>query len=255
MFDEARLTYIENLPLQLLEIPTVVLRLSWSELDAMIEAFECYADGYAPSNEAQGIIEGIRKRLDELIEGDFPNGCFAKLGSRSPKDSWEVFSNGTCCRNGNDVLRRFFDSERISDDLYVARANNYLPYIVLRKWLDIDDWREFRCFVQNGELVGISQYYYRSFFPQIRDNKDTIEEAIKKKIWGIKDLLPTDTIIVDVFYNDDGTVTVIECNPFGDLTDPCLFDWGKDSFSEFEFRYNQEPNAKESDDDLDSLFA
>lgn len=247
MFDEVKKTYIENLSKELLEIPTVMFQLSSEELKTMLDVFNSIMNGETPSGDTEEKVNELRVKIDNLIKTNFPDGCFIKLGSRSPKDSWLIRKNGMCCKDGQYAMSLLFDSERIMDDLYIASANNYLPHVVLRKWVNIDPWREFRCFIRNKELVGISQYFYKTYYPQIIKNKDNIEKVIKDKVQAIRNLLPVDTVIVDFIYNDDKTATIIEFNPYDIFTDPCLFDWKKDAFENFEFRYLKEEPPKAED--------
>src|SRR3990167_655371 len=84
------------------------------------------------------------------LEGD---RMFARLGSRSPKD------NQTEIRSGNDVLQAFCDSERVLDDLMLCTKMKYDPYVFVRQWVNIPKDKEFRCFVKDWGLRGISQYF------------------------------------------------------------------------------------------------
>lgn len=245
MFNEFKLTHIENLATELLEIPTIMFQLSQEELKTMLDVFKSLMDNKPLSDDLGKRVNKIGERIDNIIKNNFPEGCFIKLGSRSPKDSWLINKNGMCCKDGKYAVALLFDSERIMDDLYIAEHNNYLPYIVLRKWINIDPWREFRCFVRDGELVGISQYFYQSYFPEIIENKEDIEKVIKDKVKAIRNLLPTDTVIVDFVYNDDKTTTIIEFNPYDIDTDPCLFNWKQDNFTAFEFKHVTEEPKKE----------
>lgn len=246
MFDKVKLTHIESLVIDLLEIPTVIFRLTPEELDIMIKVCDSLMDGQPITEDVNKGYTELTEKVDNLIKENFPDGCFIKLGSRSPKDSWLIRDLGTCCTNGSHAMRIMFDSERIVDDLYVAKANNYLPCIVLRKWIEIDPWREFRCFIKDGELVGISQYFYKDYYPEIVENKDAIENSVRAKLSAIRDILPDNSVIMDVVFNSDNTVTIIEFNPYDDLTDPCLFDWVIDKFVNFKFMYIAEKPEKRS---------
>lgn len=239
-FEEVKKTHVESLSKKLLEIPTVMFRLSPEELKALINIYQSMINkrGFSPDTKTK--IDKLRDKIDSLIKNNFPDGCFVKLGSRSPKDSWTGYNNGFCCKDGHYAMLLLLDSERIINDLYMAKANNYLPYIMLRKWIDINPWREFRCFIKNKELVGISQYFYKEYYPEIEKNKDNIIEVIKDKVQTIKHLLPMDTIIADFIYNDNKTATIVEFNPYDILTDPCLFNWGNNTFEVFEFKYLKE---------------
>ena len=245
MFDEFKLTHIENLATELLEIPTIMFQLSQKELKTMLDVFKGLMDNKPLSDDLGKRVDKIGERIDNIIKNNFPDGCFIKLGSRSPKDAWLINKYGMCCKDGKSAVALLFDSERIMDDLRLAEYNNYLPYIVLRKWIDIDPWREFRCFIRNGELVGISQYFYQSYFPEIIENKEDIEKVIKDKVKTIRSLLPTNTVIVDFVYNNDKTTTIIEFNPYDIDTDPCLFNWKQDTFRTFKFKHlTEEPNEE-----------
>lgn len=49
--------------------------------------------------------------------------------------------------------------------------------LVLRKWYDLQPSMEFRCFVKNQEIVGISQRDL-NYYPFLQDIKQDIEQTI-----------------------------------------------------------------------------
>jgi hypothetical protein len=248
-FDAVKVTHIENWAPELLarSIKTTVLRLSKGEAEALC-GLNLYSleMGDKPPQGARKVLAGVRKRIDEALEA-FPGGAFVRLGSRSPKDSWEGIRCGFRCIDGARALVLLRDSERVYDDLCLARANGYLPVIVLREWLDIEPWREFRTFVKSRKLVGVSQYFYRDFFLEVCQNQAGLEEAIKEESRRVIPLLPCDDMVVDYVVGAEafgGRVlpgaTMLEINPFGVFTDPCMFDW-EGAFGEFELRFREEP--------------
>jgi len=122
-----------------------------------------------------------------------------------------------------------------------------LRHLVVREWINIKPWQEFRCFYRDRKLVGISQYNYlkREIFPEIANLAGSIEWAIKIKSETVAPLLPADNIVVDYIYKykEHGNeriseVILLECNPYMIYTDPCLFNWSKDKFENFEFRFH-----------------
>lgn len=248
-FNKVKPTYIENWPDNLLKhsIPAILIPLSSAEVDALIAFnFMQIEDGKIPTEENIKKIKDIEKTIDEQLK-EFPNGAFIRLGSRSPKDSYLAFKMKYQCTSGKDGVKWLCDSERISDDLYLARSNNYTPYIILRPWIKIKPWQEFRCFYKDRELVGISQYNYLKgvTFDKIIKNTDIIEWSLQIKSKEICNLLPSKDVVVDYIvkikeYGQERTCEVImlEINPFMTLTDPCLFSW-KEGFNQFEFRYNK----------------
>lgn len=249
-------TYIENWHSLLLNesMATAIFQLTREEMNSLIEAniHTIEQNEKVPSEETLSVVSQLEGKLTNYINR-FPRGALVKLGSRSPKDSWIGHKEGFCCHDGHKVIKLFNDSERINDDLLAARHYGYLPHVVVREWIEMPAWAEFRGFIKDRKLVGLSQYNYldRKAYPEIIENADSIQWAIQRKAEHIADLLPLPDIVVDFFYkvricgNERlNEVVLIELNPFDFWTDPCLFNWNRDSFNFFEFRYFQENKNK-----------
>lgn len=119
--------------------------------------------------------------------------------------------------------------------------------LVLRKWIDINPALEFRVFVHDHKIIGVSQ----------RDlNQYVFLEELKEKLGkAIADFLPKvinkfslSKFILDVYiprpYNK---VTIIDVNPFSRKTSPALFTWNellleKDGENDYEFRLVDKQN-------------
>lgn len=176
-------------------------------------------------------ISSIVERLDAAVK-KFPDGAFVRLGSRSPKDAFvETFKVHTGAEAVN-VLTAC--SERICDDLHLALDNNYAPHIFVRQWITIPHWQEFRCFMRNRRMIGISQYNYFNAFPELQNEQtlSSIRFGIDQFFLQIREACHLDDVVFDVWVkmlkvgNQTGIeVKLIEINPFFELTDPCLFDW------------------------------
>jgi len=205
-----------------------------------------YKDGksrsWVPSD-----ISDIRTRVAEAV-ASMPNGAFVRLGSRSPKDSWEAHRRGSLKTTAkDDPLEFILDcSERIYEDLSLAIQHEYAPHIWVRQWVDIPRWAEFRCFMKDRRLVGISQYNYLEGeeFPEIIQNHGTIRWVIEEQFFpSFRDASHLDSVVFDVFLKTwtarDNTRVweskLLEVNPFFVLTDPCLFGWNEPFGGEFRF--------------------
>jgi Fic family protein len=227
-------------------VATIFFPLAIAEVDSIIvHNVINFESGAIPSDEQGRTLKALEKKITEKIKY-FPRGAFIRLGSRSPKDSYEAHQRKYCYHAGQEAVKALCDSERVHDDLWLARSNDYTPYIVVREWVIIQPWQEFRCFVRGRKLVGISQYNYlnHEVFSEIIDNADRIEWTLRKKIEQVAPLLLLDDIVVDLVYKAKGigntivnTAILLEVNPYSPYTDPCLFNWSKDSFKFFEFRY------------------
>ncbi|MHA1704083.1 MAG: hypothetical protein ACTSWK_17665 [Promethearchaeota archaeon] len=233
-FELVKPTYIENWSKELCSLSLAQCNIELSFKDVVNPLLELIWD-----QKPTPVVEVLEKRLDdELIK--FPKGAFIRLGSRSPKDVdiVPIFK-------GSEGLNLFFNSVRIFDDLCLASKNRYNPHIFLREWVEIPEWLEFRCFMKDRKLVGISQYYYNKDFLDIINHKDTMEWVIREFFKKFKKASHLDTVVFDVFlkYRQNFKFGVwegklLEINPFFEMTDPCLFDWRKKEDFNGEFRFN-----------------
>ena len=222
---------LNKLDARLLEIPTIFLPLTEKETAGIRENIG-QVDADTPA------MVSLAQKIDAIIEKEYPEGCFIKMVSRSPKDSYLGSKISLLCGNGKEALNLLCDSERISDDTYMF--NPEFSCLALRQWIDMSSMLEFRLFVKDGALQGASQYFYCNFLKEIVEHKDFFWERIKEKFESIKEYLPQEDLIVDLFWDED-RMLVIECNPYNRDTDPCLFSWD----SEIEgFRVLEVPPAK-----------
>ena len=134
-------------------------------------------------------------------------------------------------------IRKLIYSERMLDDLarYSYLASEPLR-LLFREWHPIQKSGEFRCFIRNRTLAGISQYHYAGFdegsytnkplaFAKIAGRAGTTEAALKTFIAAeIIPHLPVDDLVADLWLDHMGKITLIEINPYG-LSDPCLFSY------------------------------
>jgi hypothetical protein len=190
-------------------------------------------------------ISDIRASITEAV-CKMPDGAFIRLGSRSPKDSWGLQRTGGKILQHQDPLQYLLDcSERIYDDLTFAIQQQYTPYIWVREWVDIKPWSEFRCFMKDRKLVGVSQYNYLDGEAFEELDPGLCEWAIEVFFHRFLKATTLTSIVFDVFVDikqrspnsRDVEVKLLEINPFFELTDPCLFSW----HTPFDgsFRYNK----------------
>ena len=248
-FEMVKSTYIENWPVELqrLSIAQVRIPLSKNEtctlgskiMEYGVVFYERYRQ-YISEDRWEGLKERINKELFK-----FPNGAFIRLGSRSPKDSWTGYKEGFRVTDADKALRLLTDSERIYEDLMLALQEDYLPSLFLRQWIRFEPWQEFRCFMKNRRLAGISQYNYlhNTVYEQIERYKDTIRWAIEERFFPhFREVSHLDNVIFDVvvFIKERGNermseVKLLEINPFFEMTDPCLFNWTEEFDGSFRY--------------------
>jgi hypothetical protein len=98
--------------------------------------------------------------------------------------------------------------------------------------MDMPQDREFRCFATNYTLHAISQYHCYTVFPSLQTEAEVL--AIRSSILAfhdtVKAALPMPDYVMDVVVYADGTVQMIEVNPFGAYmsSGAALFNWKND---------------------------
>lgn len=272
-------TYLENWPKALrdLSIPSMYLKLSRGQAETLGSYNAELGEAFSAPENHETIKDLMIDHLDHMIR--HYDKAFIRLGSRSPKDAmyWGIDARGQVPNGQITSGKQAFElltagTERIYEDLQTQLAMKYAPHIFVRKGIAMPDWCEFRCFMKDRELVGISQYNYRATHPEVSKYAAQIRQAITRFFdLEFRDACHVDSVVFDVFLereerdpvnpctidpwiSDSGGVyyrlktRLLEINPYANyLTDPCLFKWSEieqGSAATCEFRYQRE-TAKE----------
>lgn len=177
-----------------------------------------------------------------------------------------ALNNSLKCSTPADVFLLLKSSDFVSHDLgnpYVAFRdsddNRIVPrtvvpddppeqlYLILRKWIEIEPSLEFRCFVRERRLVGISQRDTFNYYPFLPAMKEEVQPAIES-LWQDV-VLPNfdetncenrgtlrsrshpdacEPVTFDVYLSRRSAglkALVVDFNPFAYYTDALLFDW------------------------------
>lgn len=223
-------------------------------------------------DELLNLVERIDQSINMNFLNASKSGLFIKLTSRSPKDSRSLLHTASinyqkrvndnnlasikldeienskyialceevtvagCVYNGTQALQLFLDSERIAEDLKFALEdeNNWIGGICIREWdkrLKIQS--EFRGFCWDRKLNCLGQYFHSLYFPELLDQKDTIEKDIRNFFEIIKEKISVPNCLIDFAWLGPGIVILIEVNPLmeglGSFTASTgLFDWNND---------------------------
>ncbi|RLW01930.1 hypothetical protein DV515_00007580 [Chloebia gouldiae] len=167
---------------------------------------------------------GKKKRLVVLMKEDVIH-----------KDAyWIAMNSSLKCKALSDIFLLFKSSDFITRDLtqpFIHCTDDSpdpsLNYeLVLRKWCELIPGAEFRCFVKENKLLGISQRDYTQYYDHISKQHEeicrSIQEFFKKHIqYKFLD----EDFVFDVYRDSRGKIWLIDFNPFGEVTDSLLFTW------------------------------
>ena len=100
--------------------------------------------------------------------------------------------------------------------------------LVLRRWHALNKGMEFRCFVHNGKLLGVTQRDSSSFYPFLAN----LEQMLKERVAAffnehVKAKFAEEAYAFDVFVDvaPNYRVWLLDFNPWSPTTDTLLFTW------------------------------
>eukprot|EP00475_Leptophrys_vorax_P027005 TRINITY_DN38455_c1_g1_i1.p1 TRINITY_DN38455_c1_g1~~TRINITY_DN38455_c1_g1_i1.p1 ORF type:complete len:372 (-),score=92.40 TRINITY_DN38455_c1_g1_i1:87-1175(-) len=134
--------------------------------------------------------------------------------------------------SGQEVIEMFLRSGRVYQDLTLAldHLDKFQENVILRQWAKLDPSMEFRTFISKRRMTAVSQYFYHVFYESVYKNQDEILAKLQA-FWKeqVDPVLASnnflESYVVDFGILEDGTVIVIEINPFLSTTDAAMFSW------------------------------
>ncbi|KAI8580275.1 hypothetical protein K450DRAFT_237687 [Umbelopsis ramanniana AG] len=169
---------------------------------------------------------------------EYEGAIFPKLNWSSPRDAaWITATQSLKCTNAFDIYLLLKSSDFINYDLSHAydectdgqHYDSDQSYeLVLRKWYDLHPSMEFRCFVRNREIIGISQRDI-NYYEFLADMKDELETTIHEFFEDrVRDQFESDNYVFDVYVlQNRRTVKLVDFNPFSPTTDGLLYEWAE----------------------------
>uniref|UniRef100_A0ACB8FQS8 Uncharacterized protein n=1 Tax=Sphaerodactylus townsendi TaxID=933632 RepID=A0ACB8FQS8_9SAUR len=114
---------------------------------------------------------------------------FPKLNWSAPRDAyWIAMNSSLKCECISEIFLLFKSSDFITRDFTqpFIHCNDDSPdptlqyELVLRKWCELIPGAEFRCFVKENKLIGISQRDYTQYYEHISKQKEEICRCIQE---------------------------------------------------------------------------
>ncbi|GAA5897999.1 hypothetical protein JCM8208_003221 [Rhodotorula glutinis] len=106
------------------------------------------------------------------------------------------------------------------------KSRPYTFELVLKKWFDMPGSQQWRCFIRDNHLLGISQRD-TTFYDFLQDPETQLD--LRRRIarfWEdeVRDKAPMSSYALDVYITRDASrVFIVDLNPFAPRTDPLLF--------------------------------
>lgn len=163
---------------------------------------------------------------------------FCKLNWSAPRDAtWLALGHSLRCHQASQIYLLLKGSDFVGHDLHRPfqqcsdrpSAETSLKYcLILKPWLDINPGHEFRCFVYDGRLVGVSQRDVTTYFDHLAADQTNILGDIRSFFLEyIEARFPLSNYTFDVVRSAKDRVKLVDFAPWGGVTDPLLFDWAE----------------------------
>lgn len=227
-------------------------------------------------------FKDLHNEINRIIKEELNGAVMPKLNWSAPKDSvWISTTNTLKCHDAYEIYMLLKASSYIVHDLtesytdcidYDSTASvpegdkttetSLLPdntttaahqtfELVLRQWVAVNPALEFRCFVRNRALIGITQRdmnHYDFLFPLQDRLAGEIEQFFEE---NLQTTFPDPDFVFDVYVPaPHDRVWLVDINPFAPRTDSLLFAWDEllaidPSNPEFEYdiRLQERENA------------
>ncbi|KAF0278146.1 Cell division cycle protein 123 [Hanseniaspora uvarum DSM 2768] len=233
------------------------IKLKNNNSDTFGDDYNDFSD-WSSSDDGSSTDEDPIKFVDpaeEFPEVDkFIKNCFndknpmltPRLNWSAPKDAvWILpYNNTMLTYTGEDIYLLLKSSNYIMHDLLYPYEdleekldNKEVTHdLVLREWIEnFNPSLEFRIFVKDGEIIGISQRDIRTEYIYLNDIKEELRTAInnffkdvfkKKYFEDVK--VEEQNVVVDLYVHlETDYLKVIDINPFARSTEPLLFAWNE----------------------------
>ena len=187
------------------------------------EEVEALADGAVGGPIAYNVINRMKQPMHYM-----PGNCFVSVDSCAPTDT-ERFKAKRGSVHSPESAWRFL---ALSSKVRKAAAKKEVTNICIRPYRRMNQTREFRLFVHEGELVAVSQYWLIRHFRRLEGIKDKLWNHLNNFFNSISWNLPAKNFVMDVYMTSSNKILIIDINPWGGDTDPLLLsrwdrDWSK----------------------------
>ena len=193
--------------------PTSFVKLSADEIVAL-------ADGDTTST----IAESIVSRLENPMRS-FPGNCFVFTDTVAPTDTERFEGKRGAVHSAKSAWRYLCESAKIQK----AAADGLIEHICVRPFRRMTRAREFRLFIKDGMLMGMSQYWLIRHYRRLVGPRDEYWKKamafVEKTAW----LLPERTVVMDIYITSRGDILIVDFNEWGAPTSPLMFKtWERD---------------------------
>ena len=193
--------------------PTVFIELPEAALEALKQG------------ESSG--EAVQAFLPELkrVMSNFSGAKFFSVDTAAPTDTNRFKTKRGAIHSALSAWKVLAESQKVRD----ALASGVSRSICIRPFRRMQPAREFRLFIKDGKLVGMSQYWLIRHFHRLPARLERYWNSALKLVGRVAPDLPEPDLVMDIYFTKTGEILIIDLNPWGQPTDPLMYNtWERD---------------------------
>ncbi|OQA88932.1 MAG: hypothetical protein BWY31_00117 [Lentisphaerae bacterium ADurb.Bin242] len=170
------------------------------------------------------VVGGLLLRLQPALK-QFSGPRFISVDTVSPTDTERFQSKRGAVHSAESAWRILRESQKVRE----AAGEGKVSCICVRPFRRMQPAREFRLFVKNGRLSGMSQYWLIRHFRRLQGRLDFYWTQAADFIDDVSGHLPVKDAAVDIYFTSGGKILIVDINPWGAPTNPLMLDtWDRD---------------------------
>ena len=162
-------------------------------------------------------VDAVLRRLAPPMRS-FPGNCFVFTDLTAPTDTERFEDKRGAVYSPESAWRYLVASAKVRH----AAAVGQVGHLCIRPFRRMNRTREFRLFLYQGKLRGMSQYWLIRHYRRLEGRKDFFWKSAIRFVDEISWLLPHPTIVMDVYFTAENQILIVDFNPWGPPTDPLL---------------------------------
>jgi hypothetical protein len=174
------------------------------------------AEGVTGGPRVRDVIQRMKQPMHFI-----PGNSFVSVDLVAPTDTERFKKKRGAVHSARSAWKYLALSEKVQQS---AQAGE-VQYVCMRPFRRMNQTREFRLFVYERELKAMSQYWLIRYFRRLDSVRDKYWELAKQFIESIAWLLPTENIIVDIYFTAEDDILLIDFNPWGECKPLMLHSW------------------------------
>ena len=194
--------------------PTVFVEMNAAVLDAL----------KAGRQEEDPAVKEFLPKLEHAMD-KFPSLRFLSVDTAAPTDTERFLIKRGAVHSAKSAWRILCSSVKVRR----AADAGLVTCICVRPFRRMQPAREFRLFIKDGKLAGMSQYWLIRHFRRLPERREKYWKRACALVERLAPQLPVRDLAMDIYFKSSGEILIVDLNPWGEPTEPLMYNtWDRD---------------------------